>query len=417
MKFKYILTFIISFLIFSFLMFFTNQKDEIKVGLLYSKSGVMAINESQIGDGLHLAVKHINDNGGILGKKIAIIEADGKSNPNDFALGAKYLVDSGVSAIFGCWTSASRKAVKPIVEKADNLLFYPVQHEGIEVSPNIVYLGLSANQQINPVLNYAMSHFGKNIFLIGSDYIYPKMANLYIKEFSKIAGFNIVGEEYKNIDCTNFDEIATKIKNSKADFVINTLNGQSNKIFFENMQKHNIKAADFPIISLSLDEANIEYISKTVKKEFLAGHLSSWVFFDENIKNSNLYKIKQTYNNHNISTDVFASTYYGMVLLKQAIEEANSIKPSIIKLKIKRQSIATTKDKMIYIDSNSKYAWLNTSIVAISDDLKFKSVWNSATSIEPLPFPQFRHKEFWEEALQKQFVDYNNSWQYERRKK
>ena len=171
----------------------------------------------------------------MLGKKIVPIISDGKSNWSHFAKEAERLiVEEKVSVIFGCWTSACRKTIKPIIEKHNHLLFYPIQYEGLEQSPNIIYTGATPNQQIIPAVKWAFENLGKKFFLIGSDYIFPRTANFIIKDQLKILGGEVLGEEYVSLGSTQFEKTIEKIRQTKPDVILNTINGDSNIAFFQN---------------------------------------------------------------------------------------------------------------------------------------------------------------------------------------
>ena len=175
--------------------------DTVKVGLLHSLTGSMAISEKSVRDAEVLAIKEINAAGGVNGKQIEYVEEDGASEPSTFATKAEKLIDSeGVSTIFGCWTSSSRKAVKSIVEEYGSLLWYPVQYEGMESSSNIVYTGAAPNQQIVPAIDYLLDQGYKKFFLLGSDYVFPRTANMIINAQLEAKGAKAVGEEYADMD-------------------------------------------------------------------------------------------------------------------------------------------------------------------------------------------------------------------------
>ena len=191
----------------------SSDGDTVKVGLLHSLTGSMAISEKSVRDAEVLAIEEINADGGVLGKQIEYVEEDGASEPSTFATKAEKLVDSEkVATIFGCWTSSSRKAVKPIVEDYDALLWYPVQYEGMESSKNIVYTGAAPNQQIVPAIDYLIEKGYKKFFLLGSDYVFPRTANMIINAQVKNAGLEVVGEEYADMDQTDFAAIIAKIE-------------------------------------------------------------------------------------------------------------------------------------------------------------------------------------------------------------
>ncbi|MBQ3670343.1 MAG: transporter substrate-binding protein, partial [Treponema sp.] len=208
------------------------SKDVVKVGLLHSFTGTMAISENPVCDAELLAISEINAAGGVLGKLIEPVKCDGASDPQVFAEKARELLqEEKVATVFGCWTSAARKAVKPVFEELYGLLWYPVQYEGMEASPNIMYMGASPNQQIVPAVDYCIEHFGKKFFLVGSDYVFPHTANRIIKaQLAQLDG-ECLGEEYVPMGHSDFGGIIAKIKETKPDVIINTLNGDSNVSF------------------------------------------------------------------------------------------------------------------------------------------------------------------------------------------
>src|SRR5690606_18573405 len=170
--------------------------DALRVGILHSRTGTMAISEGAVVDATRLALEELDAAGGVLGRRLEIVEFDGASDDAAFARGAERLIrDDGVAVIFGCWTSASRRTVRPIVEEHDHLLFYPVQYEGLEHSPNIVYLGAAPNQQIIPAVKWSFDHLGRRVFLVGSDYVFPRTANALIRAQVHALHGELVGEE------------------------------------------------------------------------------------------------------------------------------------------------------------------------------------------------------------------------------
>ena len=221
----------------------------VKVGLLHSLTGSMAISEKSVSDAEKLAISEINEAGGVLGKQIEYSEEDGASDPSTFATKAEKLIDQdGITTVFGCWTSSSRKAVKSIFEDYNALLFYPVQYEGMESSSNIVYTGAAPNQQIVPAIEYLIEKGYKKFFLLGSDYVFPRTANEIIKAQVEDAGLEIVGTEYADMDQTDFSTIISKIESSKPDVIINTLNGTGNVSFFKQMSEKNYTSKEYMTI-------------------------------------------------------------------------------------------------------------------------------------------------------------------------
>ena len=210
---------------------------EVPVGILHSLTGTMAISETSVKDAEMLAINEINAKGGVMGKKIKPIAEDGASDWDTFKTKAeKLLTQDKVPVVFGCWTSVSRKTVLPVFEKYNGLLFYPVQYEGMETSPNIFYTGATTNQQITPAVEWLMKNGKKKFFLLGSDYVFPRTANAEIKAQLKGSGMEPVGEEYTPLGHRDYATLVDKIKAAKPDVVFNSLNGDSNVEFFKQMK-------------------------------------------------------------------------------------------------------------------------------------------------------------------------------------
>ena len=227
----------------------------VKVGVLQSLSGTMAISEVPLQDAELLAIDQINAKGGVLGKQVVPVIEDGASDPSTFAQKATKLIESDkVVTVFGGWTSASRKAMLPVFQKFNGLLWYPVQFEGNECSPNIMYSGAQPNQQALPALTWAESKGYKKYFLLGSDYVYPRTANLILKKHIAHDGMTLSGEEYVPLGGTDFSSIIAEIQQTKPDIIINTLNGDSNVSFFKQAAAAGMTPDKLPVMSFSIAE-------------------------------------------------------------------------------------------------------------------------------------------------------------------
>ena len=301
--------------------------DTVKVGLLHSLTGSMAISEKSVRDAEVLAIKEINAAGGVNGKQIEYVEEDGASEPSTFATKAEKLIDSeGVSTIFGCWTSSSRKAVKPIVEEYGSLLWYPVQYEGMESSSNIVYTGAAPNQQIVPAIDYLLEQGYKKFFLLGSDYVFPRTANMIINAQLEAKGAEAVGEEYADMDQTDFAAIISKIEAAKPDVIINTLNGTGNVSFFKQMSEKNYTSKDYMTMSFSIAEEEVA----TIGADILKGHMVSWNYYQttDTEKNKEFVKAyKDAYGENRVTSDPAEAAYDAVYLWKAACEKADSFEP------------------------------------------------------------------------------------------
>lgn len=301
--------------------------DTVKVGLLHSLTGSMAISEKSVRDAEVLAIKEINAAGGVNGKQIEYVEEDGASEPSTFATKAEKLIDSeGVSTIFGCWTSSSRKAVKPIVEEYGSLLWYPVQYEGMESSSNIVYTGAAPNQQIVPAIDYLLDQGYKKFFLLGSDYVFPRTANMIINAQLEAKGAEVVGEEYADMDQTDFAAIISKIEAAKPDVIINTLNGTGNVSFFKQMSEKNYTSNEYMTMSFSIAEEEVA----TIGADILKGHMVSWNYYQTTDTDKNkdfVTAYKEAYGKNRVTSDPAEAAYDAVYLWKEACEKADSFEP------------------------------------------------------------------------------------------
>jgi urea transport system substrate-binding protein len=256
---------------------------EVKVGILHSRSGTMAISENTVAEAELMAIDEINAKGGITidGKKLKIVpvEEDGASDWPTFAEKAKKLIDQDqVAVVFGGWTSASRKAMLPVFEAKDHFLYYPIQYEGQECSKNIFYSGATPNQQAEPAVEWLLKNKGKDFFLVGSDYVYPRTANTIMKEQLKAQGGKVVGEDYLPLGNTEVAPIIAKIKQAlpNGGVIVNTLNGDSNVAFFKQLKAAGITPANgYSIMSFSIAEEEVAAIGP----EYLEGTYAAWNFF------------------------------------------------------------------------------------------------------------------------------------------
>ena len=300
--------------------------DTIKVGILHSLSGTMAISETTVVDAEELAIKEINAAGGVLGKQIEIVKEDGASDWDTFAEKAEKLIDQDqVSVVFGCWTSASRKKVLPVFEAKDHMLWYPVQYEGQECSKNIFYTGAAPNQQIEPAVDWLLENKGTDFFLVGSDYVFPRTANNIIKEQLKANGGNTVGEDYLPLGNTEVTPIITKIKAALPDggVIFNSLNGDSNVAFFKQLKGAGMGPDKYPVMSVSIAEEEV----RTIGPDFLTGHYAAWNYFQtvESPENEKwVSDFKAEYGDDRVTNDPMEAAYIMVYLWKQAAEQAGS---------------------------------------------------------------------------------------------
>ena len=297
--------------------------DTVKLGFLNSTSGPMAISEQTVRDSLILAADEINADGGIMGKQIEFVEEDGQSEPTVFAEKInKLLTEDEVAAVFGGWTSASRKAMLPVVEGANGLLFYPVQYEGLEASKNIYYTGATTNQQIIPAMDFLKSKGVKTLFLAGSDYVFPRTANKIIKQYAKELGIEIVGEEYVPLDSDDWTTQVAKIAAAKPDFVFNTINGSSNVGFIKAYDEAGLGADNSPIISVSIAEEEAPAMGAD-----LTGQYAAWNYFqsvDSPRTQAFIKAFQDKYGDDRPTSDPMEAAYTSLYLYKDMVEKAKS---------------------------------------------------------------------------------------------
>ncbi|MBQ7538299.1 MAG: urea ABC transporter substrate-binding protein [Treponema sp.] len=364
-----------------------NEKkaDTVKVGLLHSLSGTMSISETAVRDAELLAISEINEAGGVLGKKIEAIQADGASDPQIFASEARKLLQhEKVATVFGCWTSASRKAVKPVFEELYGLLWYPVQYEGMEASPNIMYMGASPNQQIVPAVDYCAETIGRKMFLVGSDYVFPHTANKIIKAQLAQLGGECVGEEYVPMGGTDFSAVIEKILETKPDVILNTLNGDSNVTFFAALVKAGITSKTIPVMSFSIAE---EEVAK-MDLENLAGHLVSWNYYETTQTPRNekfVSDYKNAYGSDRMTGDPIEAAYIAVYMWAAACEKASSFEVEAVRVAAKGLSF-TAPEGTVTIDGGNQHLYKQVRIGRINDKGLIDEVWSTPSAVKPDPY-------------------------------
>lgn len=360
--------------------------DTIKVGILHSLSGTMAISEVSVRDAEMMAIEEINASGGILGKKIEPVIEDGASDWPTFAEKAKKLLQQDkVATIFGCWTSASRKAVLPVVEENNGLLWYPVQYEGLESSKNIFYTGAEPTQQIVPAVSWLLQNKGKDFYLLGSDYVFPRTANKIIKAQLKAEGGKLVGEEYTPLGHTDYSTIINKIKSAKPKVIFNTLNGDSNVAFFKQLRDAGITSKDIIVMSVSAAEEEIRGIGA----DNIAGHLAVWNYFQTTDTPENktfVEKYKAKYGQDRVTDDPIEAGYFGVYLWAEAVKKAGSTDVDKVREAAKSGIEFKAPEGLVKIEAENQHTWKTVRIGEIQADGQFKEIWNSGQPVKPDPY-------------------------------
>ncbi|WP_405140118.1 urea ABC transporter substrate-binding protein [Sphaerisporangium sp. NBC_01403] len=357
----------------------------IKVGVLHSLSGTMAISEVTVRDAELLAIEEINAAGGVLGKKLVPVVEDGASDWPTFAEKAtKLIAQDKVATVFGGWTSASRKAMLPVFEKRKALLWYPVQYEGLESSPYIFYTGATTNQQIVPGLDYLKEKGKKKIFLVGSDYVFPRTANKIIKAYAAANGMQVLGEEYTPLGHTEYSTLVNKVVQAKPDAVFNTLNGDSNVAFFKQLKSAGVTAERMPVMSVSVAEEEV----KGIGVDNIAGHLVAWNYYQttDNPANKKFVEaFKAKYGADRVTSDPMEAGYNAVYLWAEAAKKAGSTEVEAVK----KAAGGITLDRpegAVTIDGENQHMYKTARIGVVEPDGQIKEVWNSGKPIKPDPY-------------------------------
>ena len=381
------------------------SKGTIKVGVLHSLSGTMAISETVLKDVTLMAIEEINAKGGVLGKKLEPVVVDPASNWPLFAEKARQLLTQDkVAVVFGCWTSVSRKSVLPVFEELNGLLFYPVQYEGEELSKNVFYTGAAPNQQAIPAVEYLMSKEGggaKRFVLLGTDYVYPRTTNKILRAFLKsknIAEADIM-EEYTPFGHTDYQTIIAKIKKfageGKKTAVISTINGDSNVPFYKELGNQGLKATDVPVIAFSVGEEEL----RGVDTKPLVGHLAAWNYFmslknpvnDEWKKKWTDYAKKMKLPNASkpLTNDPMEAAYIGVYMWKQAVEKAKSTDPDKVIAAMAGQTFNAPSGFLIKMDEKNHHLHKPVFIGEVKADGQFNVVWKTKGPIKAQPWSPY----------------------------
>jgi urea transport system substrate-binding protein len=381
-------------------------QNTIKVGVLHSLSGTMAISETVLKDVALMAIEEINAKGGVLGKKLEPVVVDPASNWPLFAEKAKQLISQDkVAVTFGCWTSVSRKSVLPVYEELNGLLFYPVQYEGEELSKNVFYTGAAPNQQAIPAVEYLMSKDGgsaKRFVLLGTDYVYPRTTNKILRAFLKskgVADADIL-EEYTPFGHSDYQTIISKIKKFAAEgkktAVISTINGDSNVPFYKELGNQGLKATDVPVVAFSVGEEEL----RGVDTKPLVGHLAAWNYFMslKNPANAEFTKKWAAYakaknlpghKDKALTNDPMEATYIGIYMWKQAVEKAKSTDTDKVIAAMAGQTFKAPGGFTSTMDMKNHHLHKPVFIGEIKADGQFNVVWKTKGPVRANPWSPY----------------------------
>jgi len=379
--------------------------DTIKVGILHSLSGTMAISETALKETALMTIEEINAKGGVLGKKLEPVVVDPASDWPKFAEKARQLLSQDkVAVTFGCWTSVSRKSVLPVYKELNGLLFYPVQYEGEELEKNVFYTGAAPNQQAIPAVEYLMSKEGgsaKRFVLLGTDYVYPRTTNKILRAFLKSKGVAEadIMEEYTPFGHSDYQTIIAKIKKFAAEgkktAVISTINGDSNVPFYKELGNAGLKAKDVPVVAFSVGEEEL----RGVDAKPLVGHLAAWNYFmsvknPENDKFIKMYrdwakKAKLPKADTVVTNDPMEATYVGIHMWAQAVEKAKSTDTDKVIAAMAGQTFNAPSGFTLKMDETNHHLHKPVFIGEIKADGQFNTVWKTKGPIRAQPWSPF----------------------------
>ncbi len=378
--------------------------ETIKVGILHSLSGTMAISETSLKDMALMTIDEINAKGGVNGKQLEAVVVDPASNWPLFAEKARQLLTQDkVDVVFGCWTSVSRKSVLPVFEELNGLLFYPVQYEGEEMSPNVFYTGAAPNQQAIPAVEYLMSEDGggaERFFLLGTDYVYPRTTNKILRAFlhSKGVADKDIEEVYTPFGHSDYQTIVANIKKFAAGgktAVISTVNGDSNVPFYKELGNQGIEATDVPVVAFSVGEEEL----RGIDTKPLVGQLAAWNYFEslDNPVNKDFVEKWKAYakakNLPNYQTavtnDPMEATYVGINMWAQAVEKAGTTDVDKVREAMAGQTFAAPSGYTLTMDKTNHHLWKPVMIGEVQEDGQFNVVWQTDGPIRAQPWSPF----------------------------
>ncbi|MHB1426304.1 MAG: transporter substrate-binding protein [Gemmataceae bacterium] len=386
--------------------------EPIKVGVLFSLRGSMRNGGSAAHDAVQLAVDELNEQGGLLGRRILAIHEDGESDYRKFAEAAEKLITKdAVCAIFGTRTSSNRKAVLKVVEKHDKLLFYPMQFEGMEESPNVIYLGTSPNQQMIPAVDYMVGKLGKRrLFLVGSDYVFPHSANAILRDFveKKYPDAHILDEKYIPLGSVEVNATIQAIREKKPDLILNTINGDTNSAFFRALPRAGVRADATPVMSFSMGENDLLSIG-----EAGVGQYAAWSYFQSVDRPENrafVRKFQARFTARRVISDPMETAYFSVHLWAQAVQAAGSLETRAVRASLKGR-LMEAPEGTVRIDRDTLYTWRVMRIGRVNSDGQFEIIKDTEWAIQPEPFPFTRPRGEWKKFLNDLYIGWDKRWQ------
>jgi urea transport system substrate-binding protein len=382
----------------------------IVVGILHSRTGPTAASETALIDAELLALEEIDRAGGLLGRPVRWVIADGGSEWTTFARQAERLIrDDRVDVIFGCWTSGSRKGVLPVVEAADHLLVYPMAYEGLEQSPNIVYTGAAPNQQITPAVQWCHDSLrARRFFHVGSDSISARCVNAIISDHVKGLNAELVGETYIPFGSDDVAAAVQQIVAARPDVILSSVAGDSALVFATGLRAAGISPEEIPVVTFATGENELANSSGVD----MVGDYAAWNYFQSIERPENLAFVrafKTAYGADRTTSDTIVAAYNGVRLWAQAVREAGTADVRQVRNTLRHQSLAAPEG-IIAVDPETQHTWRPVFIGRIRADGQFDVVWSSRAAVRPVPFPISRSRADWERLVADLFRAWGGRW-------
>jgi urea transport system substrate-binding protein len=381
------------------LWFSWGERTPIRIGLLHSQTGPWAPVEKSMLEGELLAIEEINAAGGLMGRPLQAVIADGRSDARVFAREAERLIrDQKVSVLIGCWESEARRAVRPVVEEAQHLLLYPPGYEGLEQSPNIVYVGGPTNQQVIPAVSWCREVRKANrFFLIGSDSLWARALGAVIRDQLLALGGEIVGEVFLNDEeggsgavrfRRDVNDAVTQIAKAAPDIVLSTVEGPDSLAFYGRMRHDGLTPEKVPVVSFILDEEAV----RRLPIADVAGQYAAWSYFQSVERPENvefIRRVKARYGAERLISDNFQIAYQSVRIWAETVDDVETDDVQAVNRQIIRQSI-NAPEGIITIDAETRHGWRPFYLGKLRPDGQFEIVWSLLKPIRPIPFPATR---------------------------
>ena len=382
----------------------------LRVGVLHSLTGTMASSEASLVDAILLAIARVNAAGGVLGRPVEAVVRDGRSRADTFVEEARHLLDDeAVPVVFGCWTSTSRRAVRPLFEARSRPLFYSVQYEGLESSPAIIYLGAAPNQQLIPAVRWAFAFLERrSFFLVGSDYVFPRVATEILKDQLRLLGASISGEAFLPLGSANVAAVVQQVKKSGATMVLNTINGDTNLAFLRELRAAGLTSEAVPVLSFSLDQTGYRELDSSL----VAGDYLAWNYFEsfDSAENREFLRSLHERFGPRPVTDPMATSYSAVLLWAEAVKRAGALDLAALRTVLGAVTVSTPLGEL-RVNGTNQHAVKTVAIGQIGGDGKVQVVWSAPKPVEATPFPETRSREDWEKLLAKLQHDWGGKWE------